>query len=680
MLRPTLVLTLLVLPQSRADGPVPLPDGAWAGQCRIGGKDVFLRLRLQGDGRRLKGAALSRELAVRGAAISGARDENSRLNLSFPSPGGEVRLSCDLSPDDRLAGTAEFAGAKGPCLLRRRRPLDAASFDRFRGDYRLDADRVIFVGRYESANYLFLADGDVRNELVPVGPDEFLADDLRTVRFETGPGDEVVAAAVAEPGREPRRAPRVRLYDEEAVTYSGGDVRLAATLTLPAGGGPHPAVVLVHGSGPGPRESYAVEADRFAREGIAVLAFDKRGSGSSGGDWRQADFDVLAGDVLAGVRFLRQDKRIRPDKVGLFGVSQAGWIIPLAASQSSEVAFIVPVSGGAVMPAEQELWRQRQNLEFLGVPERFIELARRAAAMEYDWQRRYQTGVMPLPSPFADDNLNMFHDAPAVLRRVRQPVLAVFGGLDTLTPTRESAAIWADALRRRGDDDYSVRLFPRGSHGLFEGGKTGSPLEVFRELRWTPGYIDTVVRWVHHHAGGPAFPEARRVDVDADDIPAESRGVQRVGWYGSGAAQPWQMLVALAAFASAALAAPVAWLYRRLRRVAAGPPGSRRLQWLFALTGALNVGILAALTAVLYCLVQAQPDPVIERLRLAWDALAGAAWLSLALTALVTAGCVTAWRKGWWPPVVRVYYTLVAFIALCWVPFLFYWDVARPAW
>jgi len=201
----------------------------------------------------------------------------------------------------------------------------------------------------------------------------------------------------------------------------------------------------------------------------------------------------------------------------------------------------------------------------LGVPARFIELDRKAAMLAYDWQRLNRLGPMPIPQPFQDDRLNMFHDAPAVLRRVRQPVLAIFGGLDTLTPPRESAAIWADALRGRGNDDYSVRLFPRGSHGLEDGGKTGSPLEFLPELRAVPGYFDTMVKWVHHHADGPEFSEARQVDVDADAIPIESRGMERVSWYGSGAVQPWHLLLSFVVFASAVVAAPASWICRRWR-------------------------------------------------------------------------------------------------------------------
>jgi dienelactone hydrolase len=560
--------------------------------------------------------------------------------------------------------------------------MDAATFDTFRGDYQLAPDHVFFIcGRYDWGDRMFLAEGDLRIEIVPTGPREFLADDLRTIRFEVDENGAVVAAVVAQPGEEPRRAPRVRPYEQEPVKFSNGDVRLAGVLLLPPGPGPRPALVFVHGSGPGTRGQYPAEADWFARHGIAVLAFDKRGAGESGGDWRLADFDELAGDVLAAVGHLRSDSRIRRDKIGLWGVSQAGWIIPLAASRSEDVAFIVPISGGAVTPAEQELWRQRQNLEFLRVPERFIDLERKVAALGYDWERENRLGRMPVPQPFADDKLNMFHDAPAVLRRVRQPVLAIFGGLDTLTPPRESAAIWADALRRRGNDDYSVRLFPRGTHGLEEGGKTGSPLELLPELRRVPGYFDTMVKWVHHHAGGPAFPEARQVDVDADAIPVESRGMDRVSWYGSGAVQPWHLLASLVVFASAVLAAPTGWVWRRwLHSRGARPDGPRRTQWLAALLGLVNIAIMSAMTYVLYQLVMAVPHPVITRLGAAWNALAAATWLSLVLTVLVGRGCVAAWRRGWWSPAGRVYYTLVALAAVGWVPFVVYWDLARPTW
>jgi dienelactone hydrolase len=682
MLRSSCVLLVLVLfvPPAGANGPAGTdPSGLWVGCCQVGGKDVFLRLQLRTEAGGTTGTAFSRLLGIRNAPVSSTR--TGRLDLSFPTPGGAVTLSCALR-EGRLEGTAEHGGATGPCTFVRRHPMDPATFAAFRGDYQLAPDRVVFVcGLQDRGHPMFLVDGDLLVQIFPTGPREFLADDLRTIRFDVEQSGAVVAALVSRPGEEPRRASRIQPYKEEPVTFFNGDVRLAGLLLLPAGPGPHPALVVVHGSGPSTRPQNPAEADRLARHGIAVLAFDKRGCGESTGDWRTADFDELAGDVLAAVAHLRRDRRIRADQIGLWGISQAGWVIPLAAARSQEVAFIVPISGAAVTPAEQELWRQRQNLEFLGVPERFIDLERKAAMLSYDWERLHRLGRMPVPEPFQDDRLNMFHDAPAVLRRVRQPVLAIFGGLDTLTPPRESAAIWADALRTGGNEDYSVRLFPRGSHGLTDGGKTGSPLELVPELRWVPGYFDTMVKWVHHHAGGPEFPEARRVDVDADASPIESRGMARVSWYGSGAVQPWHLLLWFVVFASAVMAAPAGWVYRRWRHGRGAPAdGPRRTQWLAVLLGLLNLAILSALTYVLYQLVMAVPHPVITRLGLIWNALAAATWLSLVLAVLVCGGCVAAWRQGWWTRAGRVYYTLVALAGLGWLPFVVYWDLVLPAW
>jgi pimeloyl-ACP methyl ester carboxylesterase len=362
-------------------------DGVWVGRCLIADADVFVRLRLRNEANGVRGEVYSRLLGIRNAPVLNVRRDGSRIALSFGAQEGAVQLSCTLR-EDELEGVAEYRGSRGACAFRRRQEMGTAAFDAFRGNYKLASDHVVFIcGGYDWGNRLFLADGERRVELIPIGQREFLAEDLRTVRFEADDKGAIVAAIVSQSGQVPRQAPRVRLYEQEQVTFANGEVRLAGVLLLPPGPGPHPALVFVHGSGPGTRGQYPFEADRFARQGIAVLAFDKRGAGESTGNWRLADFDVLAEDVLAGVHYLRQDRRIRADKIGLWGISQAGWIIPLAAAGSEEVAFIVPVSGGAVTPAEQEVWRQPQNLEYLQVPERFIDLDRKVATLGYDWER-----------------------------------------------------------------------------------------------------------------------------------------------------------------------------------------------------------------------------------------------------------------------------------------------------
>jgi hypothetical protein len=86
-----------------------------------------------------------------------------------------------------------------------------------------------------------------------------------------------------------------------------------------------------------------------------VLLPDKRGSGSSAGDWRAASFEVLAGDAIAGVEALRGLEAVDPERVGVLGLSQGGHVAPLAGRRSTDVAFVVGVSGSVVPITEQAI-------------------------------------------------------------------------------------------------------------------------------------------------------------------------------------------------------------------------------------------------------------------------------------------------------------------------------------
>jgi hypothetical protein len=117
-----------------------------------------------------------------------------------------------------------------------------------------------------------------------------------------------------------------------------------------------------------------------------------------------------------------------------------------------------------------------------------------------------------------------------------------------------------------------------------------------------------------------------------------------------------------------------------LRRQTKQPAWPGRIRRLAALMGIVNIGILAAMSYVLYQLVQAGPHPVVSWISVVWNSLAAAAWLSLVLVALFLWGIIAAWRHGWWSWAGRAYYTVVAVVAVCWLPFIFYWDLLRPAW
>src|SRR6516225_6099901 len=154
---------------------------------------------------------------------------------------------------------------------------------------------------------------------------------------------------------------------EEAVRFAGGKANLAGTLVLPEGPGATSAVVLLHGSGPQIRDLFT--ARWFAAEGIAALAYDKRGVGESGGDFRKVPFMELCDDGLGAIKYLKSRKEIDARRIGVWGLSQGGWLGPLAASRSADVAFVIAVSGPGVSPGEQMIVYYANELRRQGVPE-----------------------------------------------------------------------------------------------------------------------------------------------------------------------------------------------------------------------------------------------------------------------------------------------------------------------
>jgi uncharacterized protein len=142
--------------------------------------------------------------------------------------------------------------------------------------------------------------------------------------------------------------------------FENDGARLAFTLDLPPGKGPFPAVVMGHGSGRVTRDQLTWASRHFTQLGFAVLRFDKRGVGDSTGTFVFVGtkdspwvFPQLASDVAAGVRFLRTRPEIDPRRIGLFGASQAGWILPIAARQLDGVAFLVLWSGPVCSVGEE---------------------------------------------------------------------------------------------------------------------------------------------------------------------------------------------------------------------------------------------------------------------------------------------------------------------------------------
>ena len=337
--------------------------------------------------------------------------------------------------------------------------------------------------------------------------------------------------------RELERAPCSEHRGEEII-WRTDDVSIAATLTLPPGPGPFPAVVVLHGGGDSSRDSppYRFWSEYLPRLGIACLVYDKRGSGESTGNWRQVGFAPRARDVTGGLARLRARPDIDATRLGLLAVSQGSWVAGLAARFDPGVSFVVHLSGPAVSVAEADTYALESELRREGWPEEDIaervglwrlnvEVARDPASDEA-WER-LQTAIDEAGSRdwFAEDPYHperysdwrswyqrvLAHDPSPVLEALDVPMLWVYGAMDGQSDPARNVAI-LEASRRRGKD-YTIAVYPEAGHGLLvpvdAQGRDGELLTT------APGFFPDLTRWLERQVSGAR----RAVAFTFDDLP-----------------------------------------------------------------------------------------------------------------------------------------------------------------
>ena len=217
----------------------------------------------------------------------------------------------------------------------------------------------------DGQNTLLLSDysSGVVRRLFPISASEFVmgpafntaspAESL-TVRFMTDEPGAATGISLRQANGTETLAERVTLNVQE-VTFDQADAKLAGTLLTPTTPGPHPAIILLHGSGPLTRYKFGPYPHFFTSLGFAVLIYDKRGTGASTGLRMDASTgtvmkpsfypDDLANDALAALRFLQQRKDIDPRRIGFSGLERSGMLATYVASRSQDVAFAINFFG-----------------------------------------------------------------------------------------------------------------------------------------------------------------------------------------------------------------------------------------------------------------------------------------------------------------------------------------------
>lgn len=271
-------------------------------------------------------------------------------------------------------------------------------------------------------------------------------------------------------------ATRIEYTLEDRVEFTSQDgTKLAGRLSLPMSEEPIPAFMMLHGSEQGMRDNFGnkVTAHYMLSQGFAILNYDKRGVGESEGTYQEAASAVNlqrhADDANAGVEYLASRPEIDAGRIGLIGFSQAGWVIPLAASQSNVLSHFVVLSGPVESVFQEDAFSAYTNDG--------------ETATNYDDAKITQQLRDLKPGGF---------DPIPILAELNQRGLWLWGSVDKSVPVTFSAEN-LQALMDSGKNNFSYQIFPNGDHNLNE-----SVQGLFNEIPYSPRvlFYSALTQWL----------------------------------------------------------------------------------------------------------------------------------------------------------------------------------------
>ena len=316
------------------------------------------------------------------------------------------------------------------------------------------------------------------------------------------------------------------------------NITLSGTLTLPKGKGPFAVAVMISGSGPQDRNEeilghkpFLVIADHMAQNNIALLRFDDRGVGKSGGKFAGATSLDFVKDVEAAVAFLKTQKKIDQKKIGLIGHSEGGLIAPMvAANEENTIAFAVLMAGPGILGSEIIVLQQELISRANGSSEEEIAKDKRWTEKLFQFMepnlssKNFDSDMkqfidslntaekIEIPNGMTQQQLNdlmfdafcdpwmkcfLFLDPTIALAKVKCPVLAINGSLDLQVPPTENLSAIKKHVESNGNSNVTIKEFPRLNH-LFQECTTGSPNEYGSiEQTISPEVLKTMSDWIN---------------------------------------------------------------------------------------------------------------------------------------------------------------------------------------
>jgi pimeloyl-ACP methyl ester carboxylesterase len=322
------------------------------------------------------------------------------------------------------------------------------------------------------------------------------------------------------------KAEKSENYKEEEVHFHNAQDTIYGKLILPKKSDvKFPVVVFVHGSGPEDYSSsnnYRYLWEKFTEAGYACFSWDRPGVGHSQGNWFEKSIDNRTAEVFDAVQKLKQHPKINPEKIGFWGISQAGWVIPKVAEVISP-AFVISVSGPVTTAFDQEVYRLRSELAMDAYSTKSIDSAIaytkavrnliledkpfaafdsvQLVAKQHSWSSYIISGgeeiYQYLSVILKDDH---FPD----LSVLNCPLLAIWGENDLLVPPHSSADQYKRVMEEIGNKKAKIIVLPNADHTLTynHSGKRTETIERREKYKdepekiFAPGYLEVMISWL----------------------------------------------------------------------------------------------------------------------------------------------------------------------------------------
>jgi len=313
-------------------------------------------------------------------------------------------------------------------------------------------------------------------------------------------------------------------WQKEEINFTVHGFTLHGVLVKPEGSGSFPAVIFIHGDGPHNRTMFGYYVPlwkKFIEAGYACMSWDKPGVGKSTGSFGDKTLFYDRASIAAGaVNFLKPRDDIDGKRIGLWGISQAGYIMPLLTTMTGDISFMIAVSCPGMNSIVQGAYFIEKQLVNEGLNDqeakKFADYYTKSKyTKSYEEYRKYvellgkqpylkNTGWVEISpkdryAPLQPDSQSLFNPV-SILEKTTIPVLAVFGEKDTQIPPKISAEAYREALQKAGNEHFKVIMFPGADHVIFKT-ITGSLKEWEdkfrnRHMDYAPGYIDSMTVWL----------------------------------------------------------------------------------------------------------------------------------------------------------------------------------------